>query len=94
MSKKCRENVTVSATQTILALRCYQMKYGNLPKSLDELVPEFLPAVPFDDFDGKTLRYSPDKKVVYSVGPDLIDSGGQRTNSARKTLDVPFDINF
>ncbi len=92
--RKCEENVAVSATQAILALKCYKMKYGQLPKSLTDLVPEFLSAIPLDDFDGKPLRYSVEKKIVYSVGADLIDSGGQETNSAGKSLDIPFKILF
>ncbi|MEO7299792.1 MAG: hypothetical protein ABI042_14590 [Verrucomicrobiota bacterium] len=93
-SKKCRENVAVAATQAILALKCYKEKYGKLPLALTELVPDFLPQVPIDDFDGKPLRYSVEKKIIYSVGLDSIDSGGQQTNAAGKSLDIPFPINF
>lgn len=93
-SKKCRENVAVAATQVILALKCYKEKYGKLPLALTEMVPDFLLHVPLDDFDGKPLRYSVEKKIIYSVGLDLIDSGGQQTNAAGKSLDIPFPINF
>ncbi|MHB8519198.1 MAG: hypothetical protein ACYDH9_00440 [Limisphaerales bacterium] len=55
LAKKCEENVTVAATQALLALKCYQLKRGKLPTTLAELVPEFLPRVPVDDFDGKPL---------------------------------------
>jgi hypothetical protein len=34
------------ALQVISASRAYQVKHGRLPDRLDELVPEFLPAVP------------------------------------------------
>jgi len=94
LSQKCRENVAVSATQILLALKCYTLKFQMLPESLNDLVPEFLPVVPVDDFDGKPLRYSPEKKIIYSVGADLMDSGGQKTNAARESLDIPFKINF
>ncbi len=94
LSKKCRENVNVSATRTLLALKCYKIKYGALPKILSDLVPEFLAAIPLDDFDGKPLRYSTEKAIIYSVGLDLIDSGGQETNSAKQSLDIPFKIEF
>jgi hypothetical protein len=39
--------------------------------------------VPPDDFDGKPLRYSREKKCVYSVGEDLRDSGGHSKEGAR-----------
>ena len=47
-------------------------------------MPEFLPAVPLDGFDGKPVRYSPAKKVVYSVGEDGLDSGGMTPQEARQ----------
>ena len=66
----------MSVTQTLIAIKAFKMKTGRLPKTLDELVPENLAAVPLDDFDGKPLRYSPEKKILYSVGKDLKDVGG------------------
>jgi hypothetical protein len=47
-----------------------------LPESLSELVPKYLPKVPIDPFDGKPLRYSKEKGIIYCVGKDLKDSGG------------------
>ena len=64
------------AVETMVALKAFKMKTGRLPKMLDELVPEYLAAVPLDDFDGKPMRYSPEKKILYSVGKDLKDVGG------------------
>lgn len=91
---KCRENVNAAATLTIFALKCYKQKYGSLPPSLEELVPEFLSKIPIDDFDGKPLRYSAEKKILYSVGPDLIDSNGKEKDMQNKTLDIQFKIQF
>jgi hypothetical protein len=76
---KCKENVWARATQTILAIRAFQKARGHLPEKLEELVPEFLAAVPADDFDGKPLRWSKAKQVVYSVGEDLVDDGGDES---------------
>jgi hypothetical protein len=73
---KCRTNVSVAATQVSIALRCYQLEHGELPDSLDALVPKYFDAVPLDDYDGEPIRYSKQKKVIYSVGDDLVDSGG------------------
>ena len=47
-----------------------------MPKNLDELVPKFIPAIPLDPFDGKAMRYSLSNGVVYSVGENLEDAGG------------------
>ena len=33
-------------------------------------------AVPLDPFDGKSFRYDPKRRVVYSVGKNLVDNGG------------------
>jgi hypothetical protein len=62
-----------------LAAERYRLKYGRWPETLDALVPEFLPAVPADPYDGRPLRYRrlPEGAVVYSVGPDKQDDGGR-----------------
>lgn len=52
---------------------------GRLPENLAALVPEFLPQVPIDPFDGQPLRYHTLSKgyVIYSVGRDRHDDGGK-----------------
>jgi hypothetical protein len=65
-----------AALVTLLALRCHQLETGELPASLAELVPRYLKAVPLDPHDGQQLRYSRDRRIVYSVGEDLKDAGG------------------
>ena len=80
---KCRENVSVQSTRVLLALRAFQITNHRAANSLQELVPGFLAAVPLDDFDGKPLRYNPALKEVYSVGPDLKDTGGIKSTNAR-----------
>ena len=42
--------------RTGLAVELFWRKYGRLPQKLDELVPEFLPAVPVSPFTGKPLQ--------------------------------------
>lgn len=56
-------------------MKAYKMKTGHLPATLEDLVPAYLEEVPLD-IDQKPLRYSRDKKVLYSIGMDLEDDGG------------------
>lgn len=72
----------------LIALKLYKMKHGGLPPSLDDLVPEFIEAVPEDPFDGKPFRYNPAKKAVYSVGEYGED------NEADEQRDIVIKIEF
>jgi len=66
------------ATRAFLALRAYDLRKGRLPESLDELVEEkILPAVPVDMFSGESLRYDAQRRLLWSVGPDGVDDGGE-----------------
>jgi hypothetical protein len=92
--RKSREAVSVTATQLLLALKICKMRHDKLPESLSELVPEFFSQVPLDDFDGKPFRYLPGKKLLYSIGPDLKDSGGEGFQRNSDAYDLPFPIEF
>jgi type II secretory pathway pseudopilin PulG len=67
-----------------LAVRAYETEHGQPPETLDALVPDYLPRVPEDPFDGKPFRYlrrdvpglPPDAWAVYSVGENFTDDGG------------------
>ena len=66
--------------QTDLAIRLFQHEFGYLPESLDELVPEFLPALPLDPYakPAQPLKYRLEDYdfVLYSVGYGNEDNGG------------------
>ena len=96
LAVKSRGDTQLQATRTILALRAYQLTNGKLPSDLNALVPEFLDAVPVDDFDGQPLRYSPDRKIVYSVGQNLKDDGGNdsRPGPSNRPLDLVYKFDF
>ena len=98
LAKKSQSDVSLQATRSILALRAYQLTHGNLPPDLDALVPEFLDAVPIDDFNGQPLHYSAEKKIVYSVGRNLKDDGGDDRNSGddwnQHHLDLAYKFDF
>ena len=76
LEKKCRAECSLATTRIIVASKTYQKKEGRLPDALQSLVPLYLPSIPVDPYDGKPVRYSPSKGIVYSVGQDLKDSGG------------------
>ncbi len=66
---------------TALAIRLYVVDHnGKWPIRLDQLVPDYLPAVPIDamSVDGKSISYlpRPEHPVLYSVGSDSVDDGG------------------
>jgi hypothetical protein len=64
------------SVRTIVAIRRYWAKSRAVPDFLEQLVPDFIAAVPEDPFDGKALRYVPSRRILYSIGSDLKDSGG------------------
>ena len=69
-------------TITTIALKRYQLAHQSYPASLSELVPQYLAQVPIDFMDGKPLRYKlqPDGNfLLYSVGEDGVDDGGDPT---------------
>lgn len=69
-------NTQLSLTQAHLAIFAFRAEKGAFPETLDELVPRFLDRVPVDPFGGKSLRYSRQKGLIYSIGSDYVDAGG------------------
>jgi hypothetical protein len=61
-----------------ISARQYEAARGELPAALADLVPEFLPAVPADPFDGQPLRMvaTAEGLTIYSIGSDRKDDGG------------------
>lgn len=66
-------------TDAMLAARRYELKHGQLPPSLAALVPDYLPTIPIDPFDGQPLRLNLTDGTwrVYSIGFDRVDNGGK-----------------
>ncbi|HEX5273147.1 MAG TPA: hypothetical protein VFW33_21775 [Gemmataceae bacterium] len=75
-----------------LAAERYRLRHGRWPASVAGLMPD----VPLDPFDGKPLRYRNDGEgvIVYSVGPDGIDDGGDRKtlNTHKDGTDIGFRL--
>ncbi len=91
-SKLPFDDVQLQGTRTVLALKCFQLDHNRLPNALSELVPQYFPSVPEDAFDGKPLRFLPEKKLLYSIGTDLKDSQGQEWDAKKNKLDIPFPL--
>lgn len=74
-----RRDLEMRVLQVRAAIALYRKQRGAPPDHLDALVPEFLPEVPSDPFDGNPLRYRRTEHgwKLWSVGYDLKDDGGE-----------------
>jgi hypothetical protein len=82
-------------SECALGIERYRLaNHDQLPATLQDLVPAYLPAVPVDPFDGKPLRYNrlPKGYLIYSVGKDCVDNGGAEWNEQTKTGDITFTV--
>ena len=78
---------------TAIATRRYRLLHAQLPQTLDQLTPDFLPHMPVDPFDGQPLRFiaQDDKLVIYSIGKDLVDDGGV-CDPAKQEPDIALEV--
>jgi hypothetical protein len=62
-----------------VAVERHRLRRGSWPDSLAALVPDLLPAVPIDPFNGQPLYYrrTANGVVIYSVGTNGADDGGK-----------------
>jgi hypothetical protein len=93
-------DVSHNETQNVLlctafAIRAYKADHGKYPAKLSDLVPTYLSKVPADPFALKgSLRYMPTYKkyILYSIGPDGKDNGGNLIYDPAKPADQQFRI--
>jgi hypothetical protein len=73
-----RKVATMRCLRVLVALERHRQAKGKFPEKVEELTPKILSAIPLDPFDGKPLRYrvAGGVALVYSVGPDGKDDGG------------------
>ena len=72
----------------VLGLERYRGRHGSYPKALNQLVPELLASVPLDFIDGQALRYrltDDSHFILYSVGLDCVDDGGEMRRDRHAT---------
>ncbi len=79
---RCADDLEPAVARLRLAARAYELEKGGPPPSLEALVPGYIDAVPADPFDGRPLRYDPVRRLVWSVGKDLVDEGAAVTLEA------------
>jgi hypothetical protein len=93
----CQLDAHRDSALTAVAIERFRRAHdGALPETLQQLVPTWLPKIPADIFDGQPLRYRRLDRgyVVYSVGPDRLDDGGQEKpkKGPVKSFDVTFTV--
>ena len=67
------------AAAALVAAAKHRLETGQLPESLDALIPDKLPTLPRDPFTTDAplrLKATPEEFLVWSVGPDGEDDGG------------------
>ncbi len=81
--QETRAKVIAQMTDVAFALASYRVDNGDYPDKLDALVPKFIPSLPNDPFSTGPFLYrrTDDCYVIYSVGPDGKDGGGEQFDS-------------
>ncbi|MBN2506839.1 MAG: hypothetical protein JXQ71_09115 [Verrucomicrobia bacterium] len=90
-ARSARAQSFVDCTRVACALERYRLAQGRFPETLSALAPHYLQSIPLDVVDGQPLRYrlaAPDQPLLYSVGWNQTDDGGQRawTNKERTSV--------
>jgi hypothetical protein len=64
-----RTDAHLRCAMAALAAERYRRHHGRFPETLEQLVPDFLPAVPLDPKDGQPMGYQrlDDRVVIYSL---------------------------
>ena len=91
-----REIGTQDGVTLAIAVERFRLANDRLPESLEELMPAFITEIPLDRVTGQPLKFAVenDGPVIYSVGTDEVDQGGQpeiRDSGYRKQV-MPFNF--
>lgn len=66
----------INAAKLLIALHHFERQYGRLPADLAELVSDgWFTEPPLDPYDRQLLRYSPEDRLIWSVGQDGKNDG-------------------
>jgi len=83
MTTALQMEATIRCNRVALAATRYQQQHGEWPDSVETLVPDYLPEVlndPFVSDQPLIMARRPFGLMVYSIGADETDDGGQRYN--------------
>jgi hypothetical protein len=77
-----------------VALVCYHAERGRWPAKLEELGPPLMESIPTDRFSGRPLIYKPrpDGYLLYSIGEDRQDDGGQDKHQNPRADDIVAEV--
>ena len=82
-----RHVASQSANVTAAALSAYRRDHGEYPPSLQFLLVDYLDELPLDPYVDQPLRYIRQQEgedyLLYAVGPNQIDDGGQKPTQRR-----------
>lgn len=78
----------VATAELALAMERFRLKYGRLPDKPEELIPEFLEALPADPLNDQPLSYRRDAQgySVSSVGADVPHAQWDRSWDTREEI--------
>jgi hypothetical protein len=90
-----RQDARQAALEVLLGAQAYRRDQGEFPDSLSKLVPKYLSTIPLDPFSptGAPLLYrrdDPTHAVVWSLGEDGIDGGGDVEAASGRPPDAGF----
>ncbi|MBS0264890.1 MAG: hypothetical protein JSS02_23345 [Planctomycetes bacterium] len=79
-----------------LAVELFRQRKGTWPTGLEQLVPDYLSAVPIDPYDDKPLKFVSTDEIfkVYTVGEDRRDNGGQLSMGQERGTDMGFQLHM
>jgi hypothetical protein len=86
--KSMKAETERSIVLAAIGLKRYTLRSGKFPTDLQALVPEILASIPIDYMNGEPIKYrleSDGAFVLYSVGDDLKDDGGDASLPSKKS---------
>ena len=83
LERRCFASFYAQAIKIVVAIKRYAQLNNSRPASLDELVPDFLNAIPLDPFTGQQILYNFEAQTISSAGVDSITNGNGRHNYVR-----------
>lgn len=91
-----RITARLECARVALTAERFRLHDGRLPESIEELIPDYLEAVPTDPFSGEPMRFAVTDEgiVIYSVYEDGEDDGGiaVRQETRPNYLDIGFRL--